>query len=277
MGQKKLTMREIQKIETSMLHINHEICKRNNIKCSIICGSVLGAARHHGPIPWDTDADISIPYDDYERYCEALVKELPDWCELYGYGATKDYRRYLPRIGVKGVDTAVLHVDIFPQVGLPDDKESQIKFSKRCTFLRKLYYYKIAATGDNLCATDKGLKLFVKKIARLGLRIVLSPFSVEGIRKKTHEHFSKYPYATANYTMNPCGHYAEKNVLPKKYYEDVIEADYDGIKLNIPREYDEYLTHYYKDWNKPVKDPRMENAEVWVDEDFDPTLYYVSE
>ena len=128
----------MQKVETALLREIHEICKRHGIKYTLACGSVLGAVRHGGPIPWDSDTDISISFDDYDRFCEALINELPEWAELDGYKMSrKDYHRYFARVALRGVDSILLHVDIFPNVGMPDSPEKKLIGSENCIFTRQ--------------------------------------------------------------------------------------------------------------------------------------------
>lgn len=279
MGNRLLTLEEIQKCETAMLDVTHKICKENGIKYTLICGSVLGAVRHSGPIPWDSDVDITIAYDDYEKLCEVLEKNLPDWCMLYSYKNTIDYHRIFPRIGIKGIDSAILHVDIFPQVGLPDAYEEQVKYAKKTVFLSKLYYYKSVSNATKLYKSNNKLKNFAKEIMKVILKIGFIPLSADRIRGWLDKHFSTYSFKDAKFVMNPAGHYGLKNILDKSYFTDLIEADYDSIKLNIPREYDEYLKHYYKDYHKiPSKESqeKSKNVKVYADENLDIKQYFIS-
>ena len=272
MSKRKLTIEEIHKLETALIDVTHKICKEHNIKYSLICGSVLGAVRHGGPIPWDTDADLEVPYDIFDEFCEILIKEMPEWCELDGYKNQPNYHRFFPRICVRNVDSAILHVDIFPQVGIPDTYEEQLKYSKKSDRLKKIYYYKSIAVGTHPYKSRNKLIQFVKRVIRVMMKIVLLPLSLERVYKISEKHFTKYKYKDSKYVMNPAGHYGMKNVLDKKYFEDLIEVNYDGIKVNIPKDYETYLTHYYKDWHTPISVEQQQkdlDVEVWVDEDFD--------
>ncbi len=272
MSKKNLHMEEIHAIEREMLKATIDICQKNNIKYSMICGSVLGAVRHGGPIPWDPDVDITIPYEVMDKFFAVLEEQLPDWCCLYNYKNMVDYHRYLPRIGLKGYRCGILHIDIFPQVGLPDDPEKQRKYSNKTKWLNRLYFYKSISKGERIYPSGNRLKDLVKRIAKIGLKLTLWPISREKIIKMMDAHFSKYPYSKSKYVMNPLGHYGLKNVLDRNYFEDLIEVDYDGIKVCIPRDYESYLTHYYKDYKKfPPKEEqeRLMAYTVEVNEDFD--------
>lgn len=74
----KLTIQEIQTIETEMLKEVHDICERNGIDYFLAYGSVLGAVRHGGPIPWDTDLDIIVPIDQFSKFENLMYEELPE-------------------------------------------------------------------------------------------------------------------------------------------------------------------------------------------------------
>lgn len=254
-----------------MLGAIHEICKRHEIKYSLACGSVLGAIRHHGPIPWDSDTDISLSIDDYERFCEALINELPDWAELDGYKMSrKGYHRYFPRVALKGVDSMVLHVDVFPNVGMPDSPEEQIKCRKKAARLKKMYFYKAKPVSVSVWKSRNEFIAFAKKVVETMIKVALLPISLKHIYNKSTKLFFKYPYKDAKFVSTPGWEYGgiQKDVFEKRYFEQLIEVDYDNIKVCVMEDYEGYLRQMYGDWRTPVKDKNVERI-VLVDENVD--------
>ena len=61
-----------------MLSVVNDICINNNIRYYLRAGSLLGAIRHNGPIPWDTDIDIEVPINQYDLFYETMKENLPD-------------------------------------------------------------------------------------------------------------------------------------------------------------------------------------------------------
>ena len=75
---KKITVRQFQMVLLSMLKDFDKVCKKNHLDYILFSGTVLGAVRHQGFIPWDDDLDVAIHRDQYQKLLTALQKDLPD-------------------------------------------------------------------------------------------------------------------------------------------------------------------------------------------------------
>ena len=91
MSKKILTLEEIKQIELDILYYLHELCEKNDIKYFIDFGTLLGAIRHKGFIPWDDDTDISLARDEFEKLYNVLKKENHPHYKLISYRETKGY------------------------------------------------------------------------------------------------------------------------------------------------------------------------------------------
>ena len=129
----KNTLRQIQKVQLEMLVEVDRICRLCGIKYNIIAGTLLGAVRHGGYIPWDDDADVALLRPEYEKFRQAVKYEL-DTSRFYfqdnrrtkgyrwGYGKLRrkntlflrEYQEHMPY--KQGI-----FIDIFPLDGVPDD------------------------------------------------------------------------------------------------------------------------------------------------------------
>jgi lipopolysaccharide cholinephosphotransferase len=69
---------EAQKVMLSLLEAFDLLCKKNRLAYWLDHGTLLGAVRHHGFIPWDDDLDVTMPRDDYEKFLEVAKQELPE-------------------------------------------------------------------------------------------------------------------------------------------------------------------------------------------------------
>ena len=84
-------LKELQNVMLQMMIEIDRICRKNNIQYILSGGTMLGAVRHHGFIPWDDDMDIAMPRKDYDRFVEIANSELPERFRLECYENTRDY------------------------------------------------------------------------------------------------------------------------------------------------------------------------------------------
>ena len=103
---KELTIEQAKKIQLHVLKCFHELCNRTGLRYSLYAGTLIGALRHRGFIPWDDDVDVAMPREDYEKLLRSFYEiEHPEYLELYdsrthtGYGRANalgevSYRKY---------------------------------------------------------------------------------------------------------------------------------------------------------------------------------------
>ena len=235
----------IQKIESRIVKQTFLIAQNNSIPAFMVCGSALGVIRHHGPIPWDDDVDIGVPFDRYVDFIKVLKRDLPtSYCCIMP-GDITSYQLLFARVGIVDVDLEGIHVDIFPIVGLPNDKEKQAQFSKMSDKLNKIYFWK----HFMLPKRKRGAVVAaVKQAAATLIRFSHVVLSNKRLIKKFYDHCAEYPYCDAEYVMNACGHYGLKNIVPRAYFGTPVMSDYAGMQVPIPEMTHEYLTHYYKNY-----------------------------
>jgi len=238
----KLTIEEIQAIETEMVKEVVEICEGNNITYFLHCGSALGAVRHQGPIPWDYDVDIVVPYNQIKRFINVARKELSRKYYLDYYDNNKLYPFLFPRIGLSGYSTHTLHVDIFNLVGISDNKNEQIVYTRKARILNFIFEYKLDTKKySGQFSPRRRRYIYLFKLFSLPIRRSI-------LIKLFEEHCTKYPYDTAVYVTNPSGHYGLKNVVKKSLYGKGTKVKYSGFTVKIPEHYNAYLSHYYGDY-----------------------------
>ena len=142
---KELTLKELQDFCLNILQEVHEFCENNDIKYSLYAGSMLGAIRHKGYIPWDDDIDIIMPRPDYDRFCKEFRSN-----NYHLIHAGNDVNCYLAFARVCDLNRTVIEtyspwcscttgcwIDIFPADGFPADKDDQYIQYDKCIRLRK--------------------------------------------------------------------------------------------------------------------------------------------
>lgn len=251
----RINIAQIQKIENEMLKETTEILNRNDIVFYMCCGSVLGTIRHKGPIPWDTDMDILIPVSMLEKARDCLEKELSDRFCIDDLKNNKKYTNLFPRVAMPATSSNTLHIDLFPLMGLPDDRDEQLKICKILSKRQKVFIcYK---RMREVVSHPNAVKLFLARM----IEIFCSPFSKKELTRQYYKILKKYPYESANYAMNACGHYGSKNIFEKDVFGAPVWKKYCDIEVPIPEKWDFYLKRYYKDY---MQLPPKEERDFWL-------------
>lgn len=108
-----------QKLVLNTLEAFSKVCDNRHIDYYLAYGTLLGAIRDKGQIPWDYDIDVWVKQEDIERLISALDEELPDDYYYVTRYKSKEHRHYMMRITPKGYSSEVLHVDVFWLFGAP--------------------------------------------------------------------------------------------------------------------------------------------------------------
>ena len=157
--------RKYQKITMDTLIEFHRVCEKSNIEYELAYGSLLGAIRDNGQIPWDYDIDVFVAFKDKERLIETLKKELDDKYYFYCPEVNQKCRHVIMRLAPKGYRSEALHVDVFYYVGTPNSVEERklhIEQIKRTAHTRycKLVNCKEEAGGN----VKKYIRLMLDKM-----------------------------------------------------------------------------------------------------------------
>lgn len=234
----ELTLQEIQAIETEMIKEVHRICEENQIVYFLGYGSVLGAVRHHGPIPWDSDMDIVVPVNQFDKLLEKLRENLPTKFYVDYYDDNPKYQSLFPRIGLKGYSSLTLHIDIFKLIGTSKIPKEQLKQKRKLGI-----YFRIHILEKRKIMEKRNS--FLQKIELLVGKLCLIFMPPNYVRKKFEELCNKYSYANSEFLINASEGYRGKGILKKKIYGSGSVVDYEDFQVRIPSQYDEYLKHFY--------------------------------
>lgn len=230
---KALSLEEIQNEELKILRDIKNICNDNGLRYYLCAGTMLGAVRHKGFIPWDDDIDISMPYPDYLKLLDILIKQgkydvLNDrTCKNYRGIYTKVLSKEIKAIH-KGFPTCTktgLNIDIFPLYSIPDDKREAeqllLKNKESKILLQNVMSYEIDS--------EKFLEL------RDGLAKMWNSIGFE----KTEN--------VIRTCVGAAGYYKEE-IIPYKDYESAVDMEFCGEPFSVPVGYDKILTELFGDY-----------------------------
>jgi len=251
----KINISQIQIIENEMLKETIGILKRNHIVFYMCCGSVLGTIRHAGPIPWDTDMDILIPYPMLEKARNCLEGELSDRFCIDDLRNNREFKNLFPRVAMRYTSSDTLHIDLFPLMGLPDERQEQLDI---CRILARKQ--KVVCIYKHMRENIVHPNVFKNVIGRL-VELFCSPFSKKQILRQCHKIIEKHPYEEARYIMNAFGHYGAKNIFEKEIFGTPVWMPYCDQKVPVPEQWDYYLRRYYKDY---LQLPPEEERSFWL-------------
>ena len=263
-------LKDVQRIELEMLEFLAAFCDTHNLRYYLIGGTLLGAVRHKGFIPWDDDVDVVMPRADYDRFKALCKAELPN---AYFLQTPEDSPRYpmeITKVRKKGtVYLTKLHqrfntenpgiwIDIFPLDNVPHQR------SFFQDFYGKLYQHVVKKI---LFRYSEDPAVFTA-IGRLQYRLVhLLPWKCYiALRKALLQHYNG---RDCDYYANYGSQYGYiKQTMPKSAYDPPVKLEFEGKLFSAPRDYDFILRRIFGDYMQlpPEEKRRMHTPlEVMID------------
>jgi len=254
---KEISIEELKQLQLDILCKVHKFCQSNEIRYSLAYGTLIGAIRHKGYIPWDDDIDIMMPRPDYERFLNSFNGTYPelvviapenDWSYYAPYANVCDNRTFLEERTVNHMGNTIgVKIDVFPIDGVPNDfemyKSHDAEMKKT---LKRLGYKKWRK--DNYLKALENKRGFIIHMSR-----ILSDcfISFETLQKKHYTMAIKYPYEASNFADNVVFNTSNKLLRqPKECFENYIDVTFEGFKFKAIQGYDSFLRALYGDYMK---------------------------
>ena len=242
-------IREIQQMELGIMEYIHEVCQKIGVKYFLAYGSLIGAVRHKGFIPWDDDMDICMLREDYEKLQDYLIANPDERYEVmsyknnlnyvYPFMKVQDNQTYLLEEDIRIDSNMGIYVDIFPVDGYEDD----VNFKNKMT--------KLIKKRQLSCYTFKGItntKSVLNSLIRY-ISVIIFYFTNTNKYVAQIEELAKSrkvsDYEEVDYLI-----YKDMNkpVWRREWLEQVTTGTFEGKKFIIPKKYQEILTSDYGDY-----------------------------
>ena len=261
---KELTKEECKKISLDILIDVAKFCDENDITYFLSVGTLLGAIRHKGYIPWDDDIDIMMPRKDYNKFLNTYKHEYYKVCKpevgMFYYGKVYDSRtvKYESNLDYKKYKPLGVDIDIFPLDGIVNDKKIIDKLYKKECRLETLW----RLSNQPIFYRKNPLKAINRIVPRI--------IGTKNLVKMIEKNAQTYDYDNSDYVVrmrrSPNGF---TGALPKSVYEKDY-AEFEGHKFCIPKGYDEWLTSFFGDYmTLPPKEKQvyLHNNKCYIDLD----------
>lgn len=234
-------VRQLQKRLLDILIAFDRVCRQHNLRYCLCGGTLLGAVRHKGFIPWDDDLDVSMPRPDYERFRIHSRQWLPEHFEFICPENDPDYP--LPFGKIQDARTTLIerrhlyylggcYIDVFPFDAYPDNRLLRRLQCMRYHWLKQCLYLVHRDPYRHGHGPSSWAPLAVRKI-----------YTMDGIQKRIRRVLTRYDYDTRSLACSYTDGFGK--ILPKTITDDYCEYDFEGHRFMGIRDYDPYLKCMY--------------------------------
>ncbi len=264
---KKMSLQEIQSVSLDIMKHIHAFCKENDIKYSLGYGSLIGAVRHKGFIPWDDDVDIVMMREDFDRFC-LIYQDTPEF-KLFSFSRGNMYatcarvcdmkRTLVKTVSPLFTEPTGLWIDIFPLDSVDDDpcvfesKKNEVlnihkqiiqtRSLKRCLRLRDIYH----------------CKSFIRRVKSLLVkREEINLWELVRCQDSLCRSFAPSDSKMMSMLVFPT--YIDREYSPKHVFSEVFDVPFEDTNFSIMKGYDEWLTIIYGDYMTPPSDNKAKKG-----------------
>lgn len=235
-------LREIQLVELEILLEVDRICRIHDIKYFLGYGTMLGAIRHQGFIPWDDDVDVLMPRNEYDKFCEVCKTELDTkrffWQTWHtdpnyriGYGKMRRKGTKYVRTGQERMKYKQrISIDIMPLDNVPFEKKKRKELMKKCNILKKIMYSK----AGSMCEKNPLLRIGYKLLSFLPKEKVIPYFEKTVLECKDKDSIS----VRCLFAIGTTTYY-------RGLFDERIEVKFEGYDFYTCKNYDMFLKTCY--------------------------------
>ncbi len=251
------TIRKVQLCQLDILEQVDKLCKKHGLTYFAVGGTVLGAVRHQGFIPWDDDMDIAMPREDYEKFLSLAIRELPEQYHLQHFStepATPFYFAKVRKSGTLFVEYPVkdlpihqgVFIDIFPFDAVPDGPWMRKLHHGLCRLAYRLFSCKalksrIDPSFEKLGVHKRGFRSFARKVLYICMKPLPPRWTFQLVdrclRMCNGSDTKTVAYSVSRYL-----------IMDKKDIFPLQTALFEGRNVPVPCHYQTYLERKYGDY-----------------------------
>lgn len=264
---RKIEFDELRKIELEILDFFVSVCEENSLTYYLSGGTLLGAIRHKGFIPWDDDIDVMMPRNDYEKLIRIFPKH--DYYRFLYHGNTHNYptvfgtindiRTSKPehKIRKKCRNILGVNIDIFPIDTLPDDKQDICQYYQELNKMAQKIYCITYSYEKN-----KTIGFTIKKFVGIFIYRCMELVGITSVDQMMDE-YDKLVQRYNTIKTSMCGvtstsNYGLGEANVRTDYLPIKKAMFEGREYNVPANYDAYLSGLYGNYMQlPPKDKQI--------------------
>ncbi len=269
---REINLAQLKEIQLGILRAVAQFCRKNSIRFWLDSGTLLGAVRHKGYIPWDDDIDIGMFRSDYNK----MIKTFNQCHDRYQFMCLEiDDNFYLPHAKVFDRNTILfepdengariyVNIDVFVFDNAPDNNEMLKRMYDKRDFYRNVYYVQ---TGQ-AAVTGSFLKVFLGKMYIKAVSAVGNNYAVHKMAENSKKYAGRHTKRVGSFTSYT------RMACNKSAFNHFIDIEFEGELYPVPAGYDELLRSYYGEYMRlpPVEKrvshhsfraflPEQENAE----------------
>lgn len=267
MSKKSKPEYDVRRVQEKMLGIMEafdKVCREHGLKYFLVGGSMLGAVRHKGFIPWDDDADVAMPFDDYNRFLAHAAEWMPEQYEVVSGENSDDY--HLPFAKIVDAHTTMIekahlhhvggvYIDLFPLGGMPGSKWARKFHKQRYKWINKMLYFTCRDPYRHGHGPSSWVPLACHKA-----------FTLKGLQRRITKVIGKYDYNKSRRVY--CFDDPVRVAVTPDVYGIPKEYEFEGRKFYGVADADKYLSTLYGDYmTLPPEEDRFQHNFYYLDLD----------
>ncbi|MBQ9662842.1 MAG: LicD family protein [Oscillospiraceae bacterium] len=262
-----MTTDEVRDTLLAILGFFTDFCNRNNLYYFLAGGTLLGAIRHKGFIPWDDDIDVFMPRPDYERMHD-LIRTQGIGSDRYVLIGLRAGAGTWPFAKIIDLETRVeaeyvaeeqshLWIDIFPVDGLPSDPVLSDRHLQKAGFMKHLYGIATARLGHG--------KTVLHSMGKIPVNLLLRVYGAGRLAQNIDAHAKKYSFVTSDFVGNVVWSVGNGERVAKEVFSTRTQVEFCGRNFYGPAAWDRYLSSVYGNYMQlPPSEKQKSNHDITV-------------